>query len=178
MDKTAVSPRDRIQELVSHFLLKARRAREADPSDVAGTKPLMFLAETLEIIGAPAAEWDRVADFPLERVLQHFPGVFYTPLLSALATHVSTEMCERIREHFVRHGELRALVSLLRLCYYRRPDSSEIRNVAEYCRKTMVSSSAPIWQELLEFSVEAEAGFVVRLHEEVQYEEESDSIPF
>lgn len=173
-----VSPSDKIRELVSHFLREAARAGETDPSDVFGVKPLTFLIKALRIIGAPEAEWDRIAYYSLNRTKGL--ALYYKSTLSELVPHVSADMVERIRVHFVCNGELGALINLLRLRAWRNPSSDEIRGIAVYLHsdKGQTSSTAPIWEELLGLAACADSEFVETLRREVQTEEESDDISF
>lgn len=177
METHEVSPSDNIRELVSHFLRETARAGETDPSDVFGVKPLMFLIKALRIIGASEAQWNRIADFTLKKGLV----IYYRPTLSELVPHVSADMVERIRVHFVCNGELGALMHLTRLRAWRKPSSDEIRGIAVYLHKQRTSSTAPIWQELLELAACTDpvlAQDLGDLHREVQMQEESDDIPF
>jgi len=175
-----VSPSDKVGELISHFLRQAERVGEADPSadpsDVFGIRPLMFLIKALSIIGAPEAEWNRIAEYAL-RQAKGGSAIYYKPILSELVPHVTSDMVEQIRKHFVSNGELGALMNLLRLRAWRNPSSDEIRGIATYLRKN-ASSTAPFWQGLLELAPEADIEFIEALRLEVQLEEESDEIPF
>lgn len=173
METHEVSLSDKIGELISSFLREAARADNIDDE----VKTLMFLIKALRIIGASEAEWDRIADFTLKKGLV----IYYQPILSELVSHVSTDMSKRIRKHFVSNGELRALMHFTRLCAWENPSSDEIRGIAVYLHKQRTSSTASVWQELLELATCTDsvlAQDLGDLHQEVQIQEESDNIPF
>lgn len=171
-----VSPSDKIEELVSLFLYEAARTGEADPSDVFGVKPLMFLIKALRIIEASEAQWDRVAGYLLEK--PKGLAIYYRPIFSELVPHISADMVERIRERFVSSGELSALMNLLRLRAWRNLSADEILGIAAYHRKQRTSSDAFVWRELLRLSVGTDAESIEALRLEVQIEEDSDNICF
>jgi hypothetical protein len=176
MSEETGSPGDRINKLVTYFLQEADASQENDPSDVFGIRPRMFLVEALRLLEAPVAEWDCVAVHSLEKPMGF--ALYHKPILSAACPHVSQDAAERIRAHFVDHGELRALQEILRVRFWRTPDSAEIRAIAEYHRRNETSTAASIWKDLMEVAEGDDATYVRGLFEAVATQEEDDHIPF
>lgn len=161
--------------LVELFLGKIRR-REIPDHDVFGTETLEYLIETLRVLKAPARQWGKVATFVLHKANNWVSYYFFTKTLLSLAPYVSVKMSAKILEHFVKYGEVAAVMNIASARLRRIPTKGEVMTMASYHRKKWTTSTSEPWKILLRLADKNDAAIIRKMIDEVVHEEENPPI--
>ncbi|MDD3531497.1 MAG: hypothetical protein PHV99_02840 [Candidatus Pacebacteria bacterium] len=166
---------DKQHAVVTYFLHEASKAAADPASGSFGSDALTTAMRVMEIMDVSETEWDRIVGSVLSQ--PKVAAFYYRSLLSSIVQHVSNDMAERIRQHFVVHGWLGALVNLLRIRHFRLPNPEEVLGIAEFHYKERTSSSDSTWQELSRFATGDDANLIETWRKEVEIAN-WDDIPF